>query len=154
MPEKFYSSTDSDPYFLQLKDMLMPLVEDVRGKIPGASRKAIWIMCEIVANVPPSLHKDPKYTNEVIEAVRLYVSVNDPKIKSFARSRKTDRLRILSAITSDFTEYLSFLPLRLERDSYNIHRYIENVDDAIWILRNIKPNTNWLQMVEEFILQA
>ncbi len=138
MKESYYFSAKDDPFFLGLEGLLSPIIKDVSDEKEGAAKKAIHLMCIAVSQMPITSFKDPEYTKQILIAVKHYLKSGDiQRIKQTARKRRTDRLEMLHTIASDVLEYLAFLPARLEEDPKNIYRYLENMDNALWILRRL-----------------
>lgn len=139
---QYYFSRTEDPYFIELKQLLDPVTNDILSDKPLACQKAIRLMHTAIIKIPAIRFKDPEYTKLIVDAVESYLSFNDQLIKSIARKRRTDRLEVKKTIASDCLEYLSFLPIQLETDSGNIRRYVENMDNIFCLLRKIESKKN------------
>ena len=138
MEKAYYFSTKEDPFFLGLEGLLSPLISDVLACKENAAKKAIRSMSLAVSLMPITSFKDPAYTRQIITAIKHYLKFGDIQpIKQTARKRRTDRLELMHTIASDVLEYLAFLPMKLAENPENIHRYLENMDNALWILRRL-----------------
>ncbi|MEI7890394.1 MAG: hypothetical protein WCI36_00335 [bacterium] len=152
MKSNFYYSTQEDPFFIEVKSLLKNLTNDVRENKPLSAKRAVRLMHLITLEIPVTSFKDHVYTKQVLDAIELFLQTeNLDEIKKIARKRKTDRLEMRRAIACDAFEYFSFLPMQLLADPGNIHRYQENIDMLLWLLRKTRPNKNCLKILSSHI---
>ena len=148
MKNMYYFSQPTDPFFIELKNLLIPTMNDVLNEKPNAIKKVVQLMHSAVSKIPLTYFKDAEYAKQIIGAIDAYLISDDQEIKSIARKRRTDRLDVRVTIASDCIEYLSFLPAQLENDPKNIIRYAENMDNALSLLRTIEAKKNHLKQLK------
>ncbi|HBI51046.1 MAG TPA: hypothetical protein DDY21_04335 [Candidatus Moranbacteria bacterium] len=113
----FYYCRLNDPLFQGISTILGPTIDSTITSEVKSQMRLVWLLYKVTSEIPTVFFKDPIYTEQVFKSLEYYLAFNDIHcIKEISRKRKTDRLEPIRAIACDIFEYLSFLPMQLNKD--------------------------------------
>jgi len=142
---EYYFSRIADPGFIELSEILSPVISNVLFGKQDFCQKAIKLMHWTITQIPSNRFKNQEYTQGVFDAIGSYLATGDQSIKSLARKRKIDRLEVSKTIASDCLEYFAFLPMQMEENPKDISKYVWAMDNIFSLLRKIDGRRNYFK---------